>query len=168
MEIKNLWKTLFMHSTLSMWHFSCQIAFQATCKRVINFSEKKLYGFNVEVTPRTNWLAPEFNKHYSGLVSDLTIFNERLFLHKIRLKRDVDTATWQVLTSIHWSSITRPEVRSLLGQPSYGKPQPGYWLLRSRVRIPRGHRLVSIVDVPYSDPFLEASSRGIFPSTFFA
>ena len=63
-------------------------------------------------------------------------------------------------------TLKRPKLPRLLGQPSYGMPQLGYWLLRSRFRIPRGHRLVSVVVVPYSDPFLEASSRGIFPRRF--
>ena len=40
-----------------------------------------------------------------------------------------------------------------MGEPSYGKSLPGYRLLRSRVRIPRGHRLILVVDVPYSDSF---------------
>ena len=46
------------------------------------------------------------------------------------------------------------EVRSSVGRPSHGKSQPGHGLLKSRVRIPRGHRLFSVLDVPYSD-FLE-------------
>ena len=74
----------------------------------------------------------------------------------------VDNARGQAVIAIHWSTITRPEVRSLLGQTSYGKPQLRYWLLSSRVRIRRGSRLVSMVDVPHSNPFLEVSSRGIF------
>ena len=65
-----------------------------------------------------------------------------------RILAAVDMATWQVLTEPHWSTIIRPEVRSLLGQPSYGKSQLGYWLLRSRVRIPLGNRVVSVVDLP--------------------
>ena len=56
---------------------------------------------------------------------------------------------------------------SPVGEPSYGKPQPGYWLLRSRVPIPRGHRLVLVVDMPYSDSF-ESSSRGILTPSFSA
>ena len=49
-----------------------------------------------------------------------------------------------------------------VGEPFYGKPQPGYRLLRSRVRIPRDHRLVSVVDVPYSDSF-KGIVAGDFP-----
>ena len=48
-----------------------------------------------------------------------------------------------------------------LGEPSCGKPQPGYRLLRSRVRIPRDHSLVSGVDASHSDYF-----EGVFPGDF--
>ena len=60
----------------------------------------------------------------------------------------------------------RPEVRSLLGQPSCGKPQLGYRLRRYRFRIPRGHHFVSVVDAPYSDSF-EGVIAGDFPPVFF-
>ena len=61
----------------------------------------------------------------------------------------------------------RPEERSSVGQPSYGKLYPGYRGLRSRVRIPRGHRLVSVVDVQYSNS-LEGIVEEGFPPSFFA
>ena len=51
-------------------------------------------------------------------------------------------------------------------EPSYGKPQPGYRLLRSLVRIPRVHGLVSVVDLQYSGSF-EGTVEGDFPPSFF-
>ena len=56
---------------------------------------------------------------------------------------------------------------SSVSEPSCGNLQPGYGLLRSRVRILRGHRLVSVVDEPYSDYF-EGIVAGDFSSVAFA
>ena len=55
------------------------------------FSGKhKLYGYKAEVAVRPNGLASAFSKHYPGSVSDITIMQERLSEHKLRLEKRKD------------------------------------------------------------------------------
>ena len=54
-----------------------------------------------------------------------------------------------------------------VGEPSYGTPQPGYRVLKSRVRIPRGHQLVSVADVLYSDSFEGIVAGDFSPVVFY-
>ena len=58
-------------------------------------------------------------------------------------------------------ALVRAEASRPVGYASLGKHPPEYRLTKSRVRILRGHRLVSKLDVPYSD-----SSEGIVAGDF--
>ena len=66
----------------------------------------------------------------------------------------------------YWLVKLGQKHNSPVSKPSCGKPQPGYRLLKSRVRIPRVHGLVSVVDVLYSDS-VEGIVDGVFPRRFF-
>ena len=68
----------------------------------------------------------------------------------------------------HWLTELDQKPNSPVGEPSYGKPQLGYRLPRSRIRIPRGQGLVSVVDVPYSDLFWRYRCGDFFPRPFCA
>ena len=61
--------------------------------------------------------------------------------------------TWQIFKACYWQFKAERRRNSSVVEPSYGTTQPGYRLPRPRVRIPGGHRLVSVVNVPYSDSF---------------
>ena len=77
-----------------------------------------------------------------------------------RNKHSVDTDSWQVLNPWYRSlKLEQKRIaqwhRLLVESLS---TDTGY----------RGHRLVTVVDVPYSDSYVEVPSRGIFSRRFFA
>ena len=74
--------------------------------------------------------------------------------------------TRKIFKASNWSIKSDQKCNSLVSEPSFGKPQPGYRLPRSWVRIPRGHRLVSVLVVSYSDYFWRHRRGGFFPVLF--
>ncbi len=61
----------------------------------------------------------------------------------------VDAATWNILKGHNLPRISRPGARTPVGLPS--NANAGYRLSRFRIRLPRGHGLVFVADVLYSD-----------------
>ena len=77
-----------------------------------------------------------------------------------------DKDSWQAFKAWYWLVKLGQKHNSPVSKPSCGKPQAGYRLLKSRLRVPRVHVLVSVVDVLYSDSY-EGIVEGVFPRRFF-
>ena len=84
---------------------------------------------------------------------------------KMKTKICCMTDFWQVFKAFHCQVKVDQKRNSIAGEPSFGRLQPGYWLQRSRVRIPHSHLLITVVDVPYWDSF-KGIVAGDFPVLF--